>query len=76
MLWEALVLNLEFLNKQQAISYFNKQSDLNVDGRTFLIYCLENEIPIKYKAITDFNAILGFFISADEYNQLRELMWF
>ena len=72
MLWEALVLNLEFLNKQQAISYFNKQSDLNVDGRTFLIYCLENEIPIKYKAITDFNAILGFFISADEYNQLRE----
>ncbi|QBR78471.1 hypothetical protein [Acinetobacter baumannii] len=65
-------MNLEFLNKQQAISYFNKQTDLNVDRRIFLIYCLENEIPIKYKAITDFKAIAGFFISADEYKQLNE----
>ncbi|APX62145.1 hypothetical protein AsACE_CH00708 [Acinetobacter schindleri] len=72
MLWEALILNLEFLNKQQAISYFNKQTDLNIDRRTFLIYCLENEIPIKYKAITDFKAIAGFFINADEYTQLKE----
>ncbi|WP_435337251.1 hypothetical protein [Acinetobacter sp. LH3_13] len=65
-------MNLEFLNKQQAISYFNKQTNLDIDRRTFLIYCLENEIPIKYKAITEFNAIKGFFISADEYNQLKE----
>lgn len=72
MLWEALILNLEFLNKQQAISYFNKQTNLDIDRRTFLIYCLENEIPIKYKAITEFKAIMGFFISADEYNQLKK----
>ncbi len=72
MLWEALILNLEFLNKQQAISYFNKQTNLDIDRRTFLIYCLENEIPIKYKAITEFKAIVGFFISADEYTQLKE----
>lgn len=72
MLWEALILNLEFLNKQQAIFYFNKQTNLDIDRRTFLIYCLENEIPIKYKAITEFKAIMGFFISVDEYTQLRE----
>lgn len=72
MLWEALILNLEFLNKRQAISYFNKQTNLDIDRRTFLIYCLENEIPIKYKAITEFNAIMGFFISADEYTQLKK----
>lgn len=72
MLWEALILNLEFLNKQQAISYFNKQTNLDIDRRTFLIYCLENEIPIKYKAITEFKAIMGFFISADEYTQLKK----
>lgn len=72
MLWEALILNLEFLNKQQAIFYFNKQTNLDIDRRTFLIYCLENEIPIKYKAITEFKAIMGFLISFDEYTQLRE----
>lgn len=72
MLWEALILNFEFLNKQQAISYFNKQTNLDIDRRTFLIYCLENEIPIKYKAITEFNAIVGFSISADECTQLKE----
>ena len=72
MLWEALILNLEFLNKKQAISYFNEQTNLDIDRKTFLIYCLENEIPIKYKAITEFKAIMGFFISADEYTQLKE----
>lgn len=65
-------MGLNFLNKEQALSYFNKATNLNADKRTFLIYCLEHEISIKYKALNDFEAILGFSISYDEYTQLIE----
>ncbi|ALD01641.1 hypothetical protein AMQ28_04255 [Acinetobacter sp. TTH0-4] len=65
-------MNLNFLNKEQALSYFNKQTAFNADKKTFLIYCLENKVSIKYKAVTDFEAIAGFFISDYEYSQLKE----
>ena len=64
-------MELDFLTKQQSLDFFNKKTGLNVDIRTFLIYCLEHDVPIKYKALTTFVAIKGFKISTEETEQLK-----
>lgn len=62
-------MELPFFNKAQALSYFNNITKLNTDERTFLIYCFENNIPVKYKALKEFEAIQGFVLSENECMQ-------
>lgn len=65
------LMELEFLTKEQSLDFFNNKTGLNVDINTFFIYCLEHELPIKYKALTTFLVIKGFKLSQYEYEQLR-----
>lgn len=63
-------MDLEFLTIKQSLSYFNNETNLDADKLSFLIYCLENKISIKYKAVTEFKVIMGNFITDFEFQQL------